>query len=64
MNTQILVNYFGSVKKAADAFGVSVQAFYKWGREGVPPVRQEQAERLTKGKIKASVRAVDALMAQ
>lgn len=38
MKTQDAINQFGTVRKLAEALGLSVQAIYAWG-ENVPPLR-------------------------
>lgn len=47
--------YYITPKKAAEAAGVSREAFYKWVKRGhIPYLRQCKYEKLTKGKLKAS----------
>lgn len=41
MKTQDAIQQFGSVRKIAEALGLSVQAIYAWGDE-VPPLRVYQ----------------------
>ena len=38
MKTQEAISHFGSVRKLAEALGLSVQAIYAWG-ENVPALR-------------------------
>ena len=45
MKTQEAVNHFGSIRKLAEALGLSVQAVYRWG-EDVPPLRMYQIKDL------------------
>ena len=51
MKTQDVIDYFGSVAKAAEALGMTHQAIYAWKSE-VPPTRQAHVEAATKGRIK------------
>lgn len=48
-----LIDYFGSQGKAAHALGLSQPSVWAWKESGVPPLRQIQAEELSRGKIKA-----------
>lgn len=53
MTTQEAIDYYGGVKKLADALGVWAQVVYAWGEE--PPMgRQYELEVKTKGELKAS----------
>lgn len=51
MKSQDVFDYFGSVRDAADALGMTTQALYAWG-ELVPRTRQAHVESVTKGRIK------------
>ena len=51
MKTQDVIDYYGSVAKAAEALGVTHQAIYKWGDE-VPMTRQAHVQLATKGRVK------------
>lgn len=51
MTKQEAVAHFKSVTALAKALGVSAPAIYQW--DTVPPLRQMQLERITKGKLKA-----------
>lgn len=62
MDTKNLITHFGNVKSVAIEMNVSVQAVYTWLKKGLPPIRQEQAERITNGALKATARAVDELV--
>lgn len=48
-----VINYFGSISKAADALNIRYQSVYEWPENGVPIGRQYQIELLTKGALKA-----------
>lgn len=45
MKTKDAIEFFGSLKKLADALGVWPQAVYRWG-EDVPPLRAYQIKEL------------------
>jgi|26BtaG_2_1085354.scaffolds.fasta_scaffold67583_2 DNA-binding transcriptional regulator YdaS (Cro superfamily) len=49
-----VIDYFGGVSSAAKALGITSNAVSQWG-ESVPPLRQYQIERITRGKLKADV---------
>lgn len=51
MKTKDVIDYFGSVAKAAEALGMTHQAIYAW-KDEVPPTRQAHVEAATKGRIK------------
>ena len=51
MKTQDVIDYFGSVAKAADKLGMTHQAIYAWGDE-VPWTRQAHVQAATKNRIK------------
>lgn len=51
MRKQALIDYFGSPKAAADAFGIKVQAFYQWNDDKIPEGRAYQAHVLSGGQI-------------
>lgn len=51
MKTQEVIDYFGGVRQAADALGMTPAAVYLW-KEEVPKTRQAHIELVTKGKIK------------
>lgn len=52
MTTQEAIDYYGGVKKLADALGVWAQVIYAWG-EYPPMGRQYELEVKTNGKLKA-----------
>ena len=61
MKTQDAIEYFGGVKKLADALGVWPQVIYQWAEE--PPAgRQYELEVKTSGALKAAL--VDAGVSQ
>lgn len=45
MKTAEAIEHFGSIRKLAEALGLSVQAVYRWG-EDVPPLRVYQIKDL------------------
>ena len=45
MKTAEAIKHFGSIRKLAEALGLSVQAVYRWG-EDVPPLRVYQIKDL------------------
>lgn len=51
MKSQDVFDYFGSIRAAADALGMTTQALYAWGEE-VPSTRQAHVQAATKGRIK------------
>jgi hypothetical protein len=51
MKSQDVFDYFGDLRAAAEALGMTTQALYAWG-EFVPKTRQAHVEALTKGRIK------------
>lgn len=51
MKTQDVIDYFGSVARAADALGMTHQAIYAW-KEDVPMTRQAHVQAVTKGRLK------------
>lgn len=51
MKAQDVFDYFGSIRAAAEALGMTTQALYAWGDE-VPRTRQSHVEAATKGRIK------------
>lgn len=51
MKTKDVIDYFGGVRQAAEALGLSASAVYLWD-EDVPRTRQAHVEAVTKGKIK------------
>ena len=53
MKTKDVTDYFGGVRKAAEALGVTTQAIYAWG-EDVPQMRQPHIQIVTNGKLKMS----------
>ena len=50
MDMKTLLKVFGSQSEIARKFGVSRQAVAKWMAEGLPLLRQYQAEILLRGK--------------
>lgn len=52
MKTQEAIDYYGSVKKLADALGIWPQVIYTWG-EKPPMARQYELEVKTEGALKA-----------
>ena len=56
MKTQEAIDYFGTLKKLADALGVWPQVIYQWG--DTPPMgRQYELEVKTAGALKADTKA-------
>lgn len=53
MDTESVINHFGSVKAAAKALDVYPQVIYQWKANGIPLLRQYQVQVMTKGKLKA-----------
>lgn len=54
MSIDEVLSYFKTRAKAAEALGVQTQAIYNWvTADKVPPLRQVQIEKLTRGKLKA-----------
>jgi hypothetical protein len=54
MTFEDLKKHYGSAAKAAEALGLkSRQAVHEWKRKGIPPLRQLQIEKLTRGKLRA-----------
>ena len=51
MKAQDVFEYFGGVRQAAEALGMTTQALYAWG-DDVPRTRQAHIEAATKGRIK------------
>lgn len=52
MKKEEVIEYFGSIKKAAAALDVYPQTIYQWG-ETVPELMQYKVQVITKGKLKA-----------
>lgn len=52
MTRQEAINHYGTRAKLAEAIKVSVTAIALWG-ESVPPLRQVQLQKLTRGKLRA-----------
>jgi hypothetical protein len=52
VTTDEAVQFFGGLKKLADALGVWPQVIYKWG-ERPPMARQYEIEVKTEGKLRA-----------
>ena len=52
MTTKEAIEYFGSIKKLADALGIWPHPIYRW-KENPPKLRQFEIERLTDGELKA-----------
>lgn len=59
MTKQDALDHFGGATKLAAALGVSRPAIYQWG-ETIPPLRQLQLQRITRGKLKADDAAMPA----
>ena len=57
MKTQEAIDYYGSIKKLADALGIWPQTIYTWG-ETPTMARQYELEVKTGGKLKADTQAV------
>ena len=51
MKTQDAIDYYGSVKKLADALGIWPHVIYRWG-DTPPMARQYELEVKSKGKLK------------
>jgi len=51
MNIKDVLAYFGTQSKIAEALKISQAAVAQWG-DKVPPLRQYQIERITKGKLR------------
>ena len=51
MKAQDVFDYFGGIRPAAEALGMTTQALYAW-KEEVPRSRQAHVEAATKGRIK------------
>lgn len=51
MKAKDVFDYFGGIRQAAEALGLSTQSLYAWG-EDVPRARQAHVELATKGRIK------------
>lgn len=58
MKFQDLVKHFGTQAAAAKRLGVSPPALVKWKKEGIPPLRQLHIQHVTRGRLKASHRAL------
>lgn len=43
-----IINFFGTAKKAATHFDISVQSIYQWRVEGVPKTRMRELNLLKK----------------
>lgn len=56
MTTDEAVQFFGGLKKLADALGVWPQVIYKWG-ERPPMARQYEIQVKTEGKLRADEQA-------
>lgn len=53
MKAQDVFDYFGGIREAAEALGLSGQALYKWKKSGeVPKTRQSHVEAVSKGRLK------------
>jgi transcriptional repressor of cell division inhibition gene dicB len=52
MKTETAIQHAGGVKALATLLGVTVSAISQWEGD-VPPARQLQLQKLTKGKLKA-----------
>lgn len=52
MRKQTLVDYFGSVRKAASALGYTTQAVYKWPEDRVPERVALLADAVSNGKLR------------
>lgn len=56
MKPKELIEYYGKQQAAAKALGVTQQAVARWCSSGeIPLLRQYHVERVTSGKLKASV---------
>jgi DNA-binding transcriptional regulator YdaS (Cro superfamily) len=53
MRTRDVIEHFGSQAAVAHALGIKPPSVAGWGEE-VPPLRQIQIERVTKGKLRAA----------
>lgn len=53
-----LVEYFGSQAGVARAFNITQASVAEW-KDGVPPLRQVQAEQMTAGSLKADAGVFD-----
>ena len=52
MKTKEAIQYYGNIKKLADALGMWPHVIYRWG-EHPPVARQYELEVKTNGKLKA-----------
>lgn len=48
-----IIQHFGNQTAAARALGLTQGAVHQWKGKRIPPFRQLQIQRLTKGKLKA-----------
>ena len=55
MKTKVAINFFKNQQGLADALGITQPSVAGWG-DTVPPLRQLQLERITKGALKAEKR--------
>jgi hypothetical protein len=56
MKTKEVIEFYGSVREAANALNISTAAIYLW-KDEVPKSRQAHVEAATRGKIKMRKRA-------
>lgn len=61
MKTKTAIEYAGSATALADLLDITPSAITQWGEE-VPPARQMQLQRLSKGKLKADPDCLDRLL--
>lgn len=60
MNLQQIHQYYGSYVELANILRINKQAINNWRRNGFIPIyRQMQIEKLTNGKLKASIEEVE-----
>lgn len=55
MNTDQILQHYGSPSEAARKLGVRRQAFYEWRENGIPFTRQIGIEARTRGTLKADI---------
>ena len=59
METKDAIAYYGSIRRLAEALGITTTAVYQWGPR-VPELRAFQLERMTGGSLRAEPRREEA----
>jgi DNA-binding transcriptional regulator YdaS (Cro superfamily) len=54
-----LIDHFGSQAEAARSLGLKQPSISEWKKRGIPPLRQLDIQRRTRGRLRADTTALD-----